>query len=166
MELNRWDLCESLSSILSVQSPKGWRPPFLSSAASVHRTKSALLFVPVTQSALLFVPVTQSALLFDPVSSEQIQYPDRQTDAPVSCTNTSASLLHVVRGNNSLSHRRFMTPTSSELGPIWYLFPSSRFFSRILRKSRAISCSCFAEKCRLCAVFLFCRKIIRARKAG
>ena len=69
MELREWDICESLSSILSVQSPKGWRPPFLSSAASVHRTKSALLFVPIRKSALLFVPVTQSALLFDPVSS-------------------------------------------------------------------------------------------------
>ena len=68
MELREWDICESLSSILSVQSPKGWRPPFLSSAASVHRTKSALLFVPIRKSALLFVPVTQSALLFDPVS--------------------------------------------------------------------------------------------------
>ena len=69
MELREWDICESLSSILSVQSPKGWRPPFLSSAASVHRTKSALLFVPIRKSALLFVPVTQIALLFDPVSS-------------------------------------------------------------------------------------------------
>ena len=69
MELREWDICESLSSILSVQSPKGWRPPFLSSAASVHRTKSALLFVPIRKSALLFVPVTQSALLFDPVSA-------------------------------------------------------------------------------------------------
>ena len=66
--MREWDICESLSSILSVQSPKGWRPPFLSSAASVHRTKSALLFVPIRKSALLFVPVTQSALLFGPVS--------------------------------------------------------------------------------------------------
>ena len=56
-----------LQSVL-LQSPKGWRPPFLSSAASVHRTKSALLFVPIRKSALLFGPVTQSALLFDPVS--------------------------------------------------------------------------------------------------
>ena len=56
-----------------------------------------------------------------------------------------------VRGNNSLSHRRFMTPTSSELGPISPLFPSSRFFSRILRKSAR----CFSRL----LVFLFCRKI-------
>ena len=68
MELNRWDLCESLSSILSVQSPKGWRPPFLRSTASVHRTKSTLLFVPIKKSTLLFVLVIQSTLLFDLVS--------------------------------------------------------------------------------------------------
>ena len=64
MELREWDICESLSSILSVQSPKGWRPPFLSSTASVHRTKSTLLFVPIRKSTLLFVPVIQSTLLF------------------------------------------------------------------------------------------------------
>eukprot|EP01047_Picozoa_sp_COSAG01_P054438 COSAG01_NODE_5947_length_3890_cov_2.530591_7_plen_102_part_01 len=47
-----------------------------------------------------------------------------------SLTNTHVTCAPVndyipeVRGNNSLSHRRFMTPTSSELGPISPLFPS------------------------------------------
>jgi hypothetical protein len=47
---------------------KGWRPPFLSSTASVHRTKSTLLCVPIRKSTLLFAPMSKSTLLFDLVS--------------------------------------------------------------------------------------------------
>ena len=93
MELNRWDLCESLRSILSVQSPKGWRPPFLRSTASVHRTKSTLLFVPIKKSTLLFVLVIQSTLLFDLVSIGDIT-----TRISLSCNTLgdyAVTILHI-----------------------------------------------------------------------